>query len=33
LAGDGATLVYVHSVTRPGGTADIREIGFDVKKE
>jgi hypothetical protein len=33
LADDGTKLVYVHSVNTPGGTADAREIGFDVKKD
>ncbi len=33
LADGGAKLVYVHSITRPGGKADTRDIGFDVRKE
>jgi hypothetical protein len=33
LADGGAKLVYVHSITGPGGKTDAREIGFDVRKE
>ncbi len=33
LADGGAKLVYVHSISRPGGKADTREIGFDVRNE
>ena len=32
-AHDGARLVYEHSVSGPGGTADTREVAFDVREE